>query len=131
MTPERLQIARSATLLSAALEVAVVAGLDSAGPCKLNRIAFDRAKAVRAIFTKRRRFGAAAMFWCRPYPVTPPNERVPIDGGLGMKPPSLSRAFAKLRDRAVKILHCVASLDAVIDLRDFVGQNAAKAWGRG
>lgn len=47
-----------------------------------------------------------------------------------MKPESLSRAFAKLRDYGVTVRQAVATIDDVGVLRDFAAEDPAGAWAR-
>lgn len=63
--------------------------------------------------------------------VTLPYDKVLIAGRLGMKPESLSRAFAKLRDQGVAIRQNVAVISDIAALRDFAEEDPAQAWGRG
>lgn len=63
--------------------------------------------------------------------VTLPYDKVLIAGRLGMKPESLSRAFAKLRDHGVVIKQSVAQIEDVVMLRNFAQDDPANAWGRG
>ena len=63
--------------------------------------------------------------------VTLPYDKVLIAGRLGMKPESLSRAFAKLRDQGVQIRQNVAVIDDVAELRDFADEDPAGAWSKG
>ncbi|MFP1643103.1 Crp/Fnr family transcriptional regulator [Pontitalea aquivivens] len=63
--------------------------------------------------------------------VTLPYDKVLIAGRLGMKPESLSRAFAKLRDQGVAIRQNVAAISDIAALRDFAEEDPAQAWGRG
>ncbi|MEZ5883598.1 MAG: Crp/Fnr family transcriptional regulator [Paracoccaceae bacterium] len=63
--------------------------------------------------------------------VTLPYDKVLIAGRLGMKPESLSRAFAKLREQGVQIRQNVAVIDDVADLREFADEDPAGAWSRG
>lgn len=70
---------------------------------------------------------------CRvgPCEVTLPYDKVLIAGRLGMKPESLSRAFAKLRDHGVTMRHSTASIDDLVVLRLYAEEDPANAWGRG
>ncbi|EEW26918.1 Crp/Fnr family transcriptional regulator [Rhodobacter ferrooxidans] len=63
--------------------------------------------------------------------VTLPYDKVLIAGRLGMKPESLSRAFAKLRDQGVTVRQSVASIADVAVLRHFAEEDPADAWTRG
>lgn len=62
--------------------------------------------------------------------VTLPYDKVLIAGRLGMKPESLSRAFARLKDHGVVIRQNVAQIDDVSQLRDYVEEDPALAWSR-
>lgn len=62
--------------------------------------------------------------------VTLPYDKVLIAGRLGMKPESLSRAFAKLRDQGVVITQSRAEIDDIDALRDFVDEDPALSWSR-
>jgi CRP-like cAMP-binding protein len=57
-----------------------------------------------------------------------PYDKVLIAGRLGMKPESLSRAFAKLRDQGVRIRQNVAVIDDIAVLRDYADEDPAMAW---
>jgi CRP/FNR family transcriptional regulator, dissimilatory nitrate respiration regulator len=57
--------------------------------------------------------------------VTLPYDKVLIAGRLGMKPESLSRAFAKLRDHGVTVRQSLARIDDVAQLRSFVEEDRA------
>jgi CRP-like cAMP-binding protein len=63
--------------------------------------------------------------------VTLPYDKVLIAGRLGMKPESLSRAFARLRDHGVTIKQNVASIEDVSELRTYVEEDPALAWSKG
>jgi CRP-like cAMP-binding protein len=63
--------------------------------------------------------------------VTLPYDKVLIAGRLGMKPESLSRAFARLRDHGVTVRQNVASIEDVGDLRTYVEEDPALAWSKG
>lgn len=63
--------------------------------------------------------------------VTLPYDKVLIAGRLGMKPESLSRAFARLRDHGVTVRQNVASIENVGDLRVYVEEDPALAWSKG
>ena len=65
-----------------------------------------------------------------PCAVTLPYDKVLIAGRLGMKPESLSRAFARLRDTGVKISQNHAAISDVARLRDYVEEDRATAWSR-
>lgn len=60
-----------------------------------------------------------------------PYDKVLIAGRLGMKPESLSRAFAKLREQGVTIRQNVAVIANIAQLRDFAEEDPALAWSRG
>lgn len=62
--------------------------------------------------------------------VTLPYEKVLIAGRLGMKPESLSRAFARLKDVGVAISQNHAAIGDVGRLRAYVEQDRAAAWGQ-
>ena len=62
--------------------------------------------------------------------VTLPYDKVLIAGRLGMKPESLSRAFARLKDHGVTIRQNMAQIDDVTALRDCVEADPALAWSR-
>lgn len=59
-----------------------------------------------------------------------PYDKVLIAGRLGMKPESLSRAFARLKDHGVTIRQNMAQIDDVTALRDYVEADPALAWSR-
>lgn len=59
--------------------------------------------------------------------VTLPYDKVLIAGRLGMKPESLSRAFAKLRDHGVTVRQSLASISDVAVLRNFVEQDRSES----
>lgn len=63
--------------------------------------------------------------------VTLPYDKVLIAGRLGMKPESLSRAFAKLRDHGVTVRQNNAEIADLAALRDYAEEDPAAAWGRG
>ena len=65
-----------------------------------------------------------------PCAVTLPYDKVLIAGRLGMKPESLSRAFARLRETGVKISQNHAAISDVARLRDYVEEDRATAWSR-
>ncbi len=60
--------------------------------------------------------------------VTMPYDKVLIAGRLGMKPESLSRAFARLKPAGVRVTQNHAEIDDVERLRDFVEQDRADFW---
>ena len=62
--------------------------------------------------------------------VTLPYDKVLIAGRLGMKPESLSRAFAKLKDQGVKIAQNRAEIDDIAHLRDYAEEDPANSWTR-
>lgn len=59
-----------------------------------------------------------------------PYDKVLIAGRLGMKPESLSRAFAKLRDHGVSIRQNKAAINDIDALRAFSEEDPAAAWSR-
>jgi len=59
-----------------------------------------------------------------------PYDKVLIAGRLGMKPESLSRAFARLRDQGVTIRQNNAAIEDVVALRAFADEDPAAAWAR-
>lgn len=63
--------------------------------------------------------------------VTLPYDKVLIAGRLGMKPESLSRAFARLKDHGVVIRQNIATIADVASLRDYVEADPALAWAKG
>ncbi len=63
--------------------------------------------------------------------VTLPYDKVLIAGRLGMKPESLSRAFARLKEQGVTIRQNVAQIDDVDALRDYVEEDPAMTWSKG
>lgn len=62
--------------------------------------------------------------------VTLPYDKSLIAGRLGMKPESLSRSFARLRDLGVDVDHYHAAIPDVTRLRAFVEGDRAAAWNR-
>ena len=62
--------------------------------------------------------------------VTLPYDKVLIAGRLGMKPESLSRAFAKLRSFGVSVRQNRADIEDLATLRDFAEEDPAEAWHR-
>ena len=62
--------------------------------------------------------------------VTLPYDKVLIAGRLGMKPESLSRAFAKLRGFGVSVHQNHAKIADVSRLRDYAEEDPALAWNR-
>jgi CRP/FNR family transcriptional regulator, dissimilatory nitrate respiration regulator len=63
--------------------------------------------------------------------VTLPYDKVLIAGRLGMKPESLSRAFARLKEQGVTIRQNTAQIEDVAVLRDYVEEDPALAWSKG
>jgi len=62
--------------------------------------------------------------------VTLPYDKVLIAGRLGMKPESLSRAFARLREKGVHVRQSLAEIEDVDVLRAFVEEDPALSWTR-
>lgn len=62
--------------------------------------------------------------------VTLPYDKVLIAGRLGMKPESLSRAFARLRELGVHVNQNHAAVSSVSGLRAYVEEDRAAAWSR-
>ncbi len=62
--------------------------------------------------------------------VTLPYDKVLIAGRLGMKPESLSRAFAKLKDKGVKIRQNAADIADIEALRAYAEDDPAAGWTR-
>ena len=62
--------------------------------------------------------------------VTLPYDKVLIAGRLGMKPESLSRSFARLKEVGVKVTQNHAAIADVALLRDYVEEDRALAWSR-
>ena len=62
--------------------------------------------------------------------VTLPYDKILIAGRVGMKPESLSRAFARLKDQGVTIRQNVAQIDDLAALRCYVEEDPALAWAR-
>jgi CRP-like cAMP-binding protein len=62
--------------------------------------------------------------------VTLPYEKVLIAGRLGLKPESLSRAFARLKSVGVRVNHCNAAIADVAALRRFAEEDRGEAWSR-
>ena len=60
--------------------------------------------------------------------VTLPYDKVLIAGRLGMKPESLSRAFAKLKSAGVRVARNHAAIDDIKALRDYAEKDPALAW---
>lgn len=63
--------------------------------------------------------------------VTLPYDKVLIAGRLGMKPESLSRAFARLKEQGVTIRQNTAQIEDLGALRDYVEEDPALAWSKG
>lgn len=62
--------------------------------------------------------------------VTLPYDKTLIAGRLGMKPESLSRAFARLREQGVSMRQNVAAIADIATLREFAEEDPAGAWSR-
>ncbi|MTJ03221.1 MAG: Crp/Fnr family transcriptional regulator [Sediminimonas qiaohouensis] len=62
--------------------------------------------------------------------VTLPYDKTLIAGRLGMKPESLSRAFAKLKLVGVRIARNQAMIEDVEALRTYADEDPAAAWGK-
>ncbi|WP_348541145.1 Crp/Fnr family transcriptional regulator [Thalassococcus arenae] len=62
--------------------------------------------------------------------VTLPYDKVLIAGRLGMKPESLSRAFAKLRSVGVRVQKAHAVIEKVEALRAYAEEDPANAWSK-
>jgi CRP/FNR family transcriptional regulator, dissimilatory nitrate respiration regulator len=62
--------------------------------------------------------------------VTLPYDKILIAGRLGMKPESLSRAFARLRGTGVMVKQNHAAIADVEKLRDYVEEDRAIAWSK-
>lgn len=62
--------------------------------------------------------------------VTLPYDKVLIAGRLGMKPESLSRAFAKLKKVGVHISRHQARIDDINALHDYAEKDPADAWSK-
>lgn len=60
-----------------------------------------------------------------------PYDKALIAGRLGMKPESLSRAFAKLRAHGVTMRQNLASIEDMAALRAYAEEDPANAWARG
>jgi len=60
--------------------------------------------------------------------VTLPYDKVLIAGRLGIKPESLSRAFARLREAGVTVRQNHAAIADINGLREFVEQDRADFW---
>ncbi|MCH2067030.1 MAG: Crp/Fnr family transcriptional regulator [Shimia sp.] len=59
-----------------------------------------------------------------------PYDKILIAGRLGMKPESLSRAFAKLKAEGVQIKQNRANIDDIEHLRTYSEEDPAQAWAR-
>ncbi|MDR5653534.1 Crp/Fnr family transcriptional regulator [Ruixingdingia sedimenti] len=62
--------------------------------------------------------------------VTLPYDKVLIAGRLGMKPESLSRAFARLKEQGVTVRQNLAQIEDIAVLRTYVEEDPAMAWTR-
>jgi CRP-like cAMP-binding protein len=62
--------------------------------------------------------------------VTLPYDKALIAGRLGMKPESLSRAFAKLKSVGVHVTRDHARIDDIAALRSYAEQDPADAWSK-
>ena len=62
--------------------------------------------------------------------VTLPYDKVLIAGRLGMKPESLSRSFARLKEVGVSVTQNHAAISEVEQLRAYVEEDPAEAWSR-
>lgn len=62
--------------------------------------------------------------------VTLPYDKTLIAGRLGMKPESLSRAFARLRAHGVVIRHASAAIASTSLLQQLIAEDPAAAWTR-
>ncbi len=63
-----------------------------------------------------------------PCQVVLPYNKALIAGRLGMKPESLSRAFARLRDYGVRMEANTAHIDDLAALRELAAEDPGKAW---
>lgn len=59
-----------------------------------------------------------------------PYDKILIAGRLGMKPESLSRAFARLKDEGVVVKQNRAKIDDIDHLRVYCEEDPAQAWVR-
>ncbi len=59
-----------------------------------------------------------------------PYDKILIAGRLGMKPESLSRAFARLKTEGVQIIQNRAKIDDIEHLRIYCEEDPAQAWAR-
>ncbi len=62
--------------------------------------------------------------------MTLPYDKVLIAGRLGMKPESLSRSFARLKEVGVSVTQNHAAISEVEQLRAYVEEDPAEAWSR-
>lgn len=62
--------------------------------------------------------------------ITLPYDKSLIAGRLGMKPESLSRAFARLRELGVSVTQNHAAIHEVGRLRDYIDEDRAMAWSK-
>jgi len=62
--------------------------------------------------------------------VTLPYDKILIAGRLGMKPESLSRAFARLREEGVLVKQNHAAIADVAKLREYVEEDRAASWSK-
>jgi CRP-like cAMP-binding protein len=65
-----------------------------------------------------------------PCEVTLPYDKVLIAGRLGMKPESLSRAFARLKEQGVTIRQNAVHIQDIAALRDYAEEDPAQAWSK-
>lgn len=65
-----------------------------------------------------------------PCQVVLPYNKALIAGRLGMKPESLSRAFARLREHGVRMEASTAHIDDLAALRELAAEDPGKAWAR-
>lgn len=65
-----------------------------------------------------------------PCQVILPYDKTLIAGRLGMKPESLSRAFAKLKEHGVHVKQNTAEIKSVNALRNYVEEDPASSWTR-
>ncbi|MCV2865832.1 Crp/Fnr family transcriptional regulator [Albidovulum sediminicola] len=65
-----------------------------------------------------------------PCEVTLPYDKVLIAGRLGMKPESLSRAFARLKAHGVSVRQNMARIEDIETLREYVEEDPALAWSK-
>ncbi|WP_203583172.1 Crp/Fnr family transcriptional regulator [Ruegeria sp. PrR005] len=63
--------------------------------------------------------------------VTLPYDKMLIAGRLGMKPESLSRAFARLKDAGVTVKRNHAEISDIAQLRDYAESDPAESWSKG